>query len=300
MKFVPNAVTLKVARTALVLQKSSPNLLFGVGVAGVVVTAVLASKATLKVEKVLDQHEANMNVIDAAQIKVDTKGAPIYTAEDAQKDKVLVFMKTGGELVKLYAPAIVTGIVTIACLTKSHNMLNERNAGLAAAYAIVDKGFKEYRKRVEQSLGKEKDLEFMHGAEEHEYLEETKQGPKVTVEKVASRDGKPSMYARFFDELNPSWQRNSDYNYVFLRARQQYLNDMLQARGHVFLNEVYDSLGIERTREGAVVGWVLGNGDSYIDFGMYDDRPAARDFIQGREPSILLDFNVDGVIYDKI
>lgn len=299
MKFVPNTVSLKVARTALVVQKGSPNLLFGVGVAGVIATAVLASRATLKVHEVLDGHDANFARIEEAKLLVDESGERKYSDEDAQKDKVIIYAKTVGQLVKLYGPTVISGVLTIACLTKSHTILTDRNAGLAAAYAIVDKGFKQYRKRVEQTYGKEKDLEFLHGAEEREYLEETKQGPKVVVEKVASRDGR-SLYARFFDELNPSWQRNPDYNYVFLRARQMYLNDMLQSRGHVFLNEVYDNLGIERTSEGAVVGWVLGNGDDYVDFGMYDDRPAARDFVQGREPSILLDFNVDGVIYDKI
>ncbi len=294
MKFIPAAVTLKVARTALVLQKNSPSILFGVGVVGVVATAVLASKATLEVEGVLEEHDTNLERI------VKAKTLKEYSEEAAQRDKILVFAKTTSSLVKLYGPTVISGIITIACLTKSHNILSDRNAGLAAAYAIVDKGFKEYRKRVEKEFGTEKDLEFLHGVEEREYIEEGKQGHKVVVEKVARREGFPSVYAKFFDEVNPSWQRNPDYNYVFIKARQQYANDMLKSRGHVFLNEVYDMLGMERTSAGAVVGWVLGNGDDYIDFGMYDDRPAARDFVNGREPSILLDFNVDGVVYDKI
>ncbi len=294
MKFIPAAVTLKVARTALVLQKNSPSILFGVGVVGVVATAVLASKATLEVEGVLEEHDTNLERI------VKAKTLKEYSEEAARRDKILVFAKTTSSLVKLYGPTVISGIITIACLTKSHNILSDRNAGLAAAYAIVDKGFKEYRKRVEKEFGTEKDLEFLHGVEEREYIEEGKQGHKVVVEKVARREGFPSVYAKFFDEVNPSWQRNPDYNYVFIKARQQYANDMLKSRGHVFLNEVYDMLGMERTSAGAVVGWVLGNGDDYIDFGMYDDRPAARDFVNGREPSILLDFNVDGVVYDKI
>ena len=296
MKFIPAAVTLKVARTALVLQKNSPSILFGVGVAGVVATAVLASKATLEVDGVLMQHEAQIAKIK----KAGTLQPEQYDDDAAQRDTIVVYSKTVGSLVKLYAPTVICGLVTIACLTKSHNILSDRNAGLAAAYAIVDKGFKEYRKRVEKEFGTEKDLEFLHGVEEREYIEEGKQGHKVVVEKVARREGFPSVYAKFFDEVNPSWQRNPDYNYVFIKARQQYANDMLKSRGHVFLNEVYDMLGMERTSAGAVVGWVLGNGDDYIDFGMYDDRPAARDFVNGREPSILLDFNVDGVVYDKI
>jgi hypothetical protein len=63
-------------------------------------------------------------------------------------------------------------------------------------------------------------------------------------------------------------------------------------------------LGIDRSKAGSVVGWVItkeGTGDNFIDFGVFDgDNPRARDFVNGREGSILLDFNVDGVIYDKI
>lgn len=296
MKFIPTAVTLKVARTALVLQKNSPNILFGVGVAGVVATAVLASKATLEVDGVLTAHEKDIEKIKKAATLQPEK----YDEDAVQRDKIVLYARTTTQLVKLYGPTVISGIITIACLTKSHNILSERNAGLAAAYAIIDKGFKEYRKRVEKEFGTEKDLELLHTSEEREYIEETKQGHKVVVQKVASRNGMPSVYAKFFDEVNPSWQRNPDYNYVFIRSRQQYANDMLKSRGHLFLNEVYDMLGIERTSAGAVVGWVLGNGDDYVDFGLYDDRPGARDFVNGLEPSILLDFNVDGVVYDKI
>ena len=109
-----------------------------------------------------------------------------------------------------------------------------------------------------------------------------------------------SVYARFFDEGCEQWSKNPEYNLMFLRSQQNYYNDMLKSRGHVFLNEVYDALGIPRTQAGAVVGWMISdNGDNFIDFGVFDgDRPRARDFVNGYERSILLDFNVDGVIYD--
>ena len=92
---------------------------------------------------------------------------------------------------------------------------------------------------------------------------------------------------------------------MFLRAQQQYANDKLIAQGHLFLNEVYDMLGLPRTKAGAIVGWVYDDnnavGDNFVDFGIYDvHRETARDFVNGYERSILLDFNVDGVIYDLI
>jgi hypothetical protein len=93
-----------------------------------------------------------------------------------------------------------------------------------------------------------------------------------------------------------------------LRAQQEYANQKLQIQGYLFLNDVYDSLGIERSQAGQVVGWYIDknrhsaeSGDCYVDFGMYDfDSEGGRRFINGNAPGIFLDFNVDGVIVDKL
>jgi hypothetical protein len=75
---------------------------------------------------------------------------------------------------------------------------------------------------------------------------------------------------------------------------------MLKARGHLFLNEVYDSLGMPRSEAGAVVGWIMGAGDDYVNFGvLIDNDMCIVDFFYA-DDEILLDFNVDGVIFDKI
>ena len=90
-------------------------------------------------------------------------------------------------------------------------------------------------------------------------------------------------------------------NLFFLKAQQTNANVQLTVRGHVFLNEVYDMLGLPRTAAGAIVGWVRGNGDDVIDFGIWDNNDINSDFVNGYNRSkILLDFNVDGVIYDII
>ena len=110
-----------------------------------------------------------------------------------------------------------------------------------------------------------------------------------------------SPYARFFDETVYEWKPDPLMNKCFLDAQQRYANNLLEARGHIFLNEVYDMLGFQRTREGAVVGWIKnGDGDGYVDFGIYDGNERSRAFVNGHETSILLDFNVDGTIWDKI
>jgi hypothetical protein len=193
------------------------------------------------------------------------------------------------------------GGASIAALTRSHNILNERNAALTAAYAALDKGFKEYRHRVVEKYGEDQDLEFRHGSREVEIIDE-ETGKKKTVTRVGYDE--PSIYARFFDPLSTSWSKEPEYNLLFLKCQQSYANDLLLARGHVFLNEVYDLLGIPRSKAGSIVGWIVTAGtitDNHIDFGIYKGGDhTIRDFVNGRENSILLDFNVDGVIYEKI
>jgi len=221
---------------------------------------------------------------------------PQYSERDRVKDIKVVKVQTAVKIVKLYGPAIVVGGLSIAALTSSHNILNRRNAGLTAAYAALEKGFNEYRARVVAKYGEDEDRDLRYGTRE---ITVEEKGKKKKVVRVGPGD--PSIYARFFDVSSPSWDKEPEYNMIFLKCQQNYVNDLLHSRGHVFLNEVYDLLGIPRSKAGAVVGWVMGVGDDFINFGVFDDKSdKARDFVNGFEGSILLDFNVDGVIFDKI
>jgi hypothetical protein len=296
-----NLVTSKAGRQLLKTQKASPTILFGAGVIGVVATAVMASRATLKLEDVLHKNEHDqMRANDLL-----AKDSPRYTAKDYTKDVATLKTRLVLDVAKLYAPAIVLGIGSICALTGSHVILSRRNAGLAAAYTALDKSFKDYRKRVTEFVGSEKERELRMESETREIDFTTADGVegKALVNTVK---GDLSEYAKFFSkETSNSWSPQADYNLVFLRAQQQYMNDKLRASGHVFLNEVYDALGLERTPAGAVTGWVLNNkkgGDNFVDFGIFTDenRDAFHEFMTSREGAIWLDFNVDGVVYDLI
>ena len=293
MKYIPNSVTTKVGRSALQASKHSPTILFATGMVGFVATTVLASRATLKLETVLESTKENLDAVH----KLREADREDYTEEDAKKDTAYIYAAAAVDITKLYAPVVLVGFVSVACLTKSHTILNKRNAGLTAAYTALDKAFTEYRGRVAKEFGDEKEREFRYGIEQRTVEDTT--GKEVVVRRVDPN--KISGYAKFFDESNPNWNRNPDYNFAFIRSQQNYANNILQVRGHVFLNEIYDSLGFERTSAGAVVGWVISKeGDNFIDFGLFNGgNPMAVEFINGNEPCILLDFNVDGVIYDK-
>lgn len=291
---IKNVLTSKASRQILQLQKHSPTILFGAGVVGVVATAVMASRATLKLDDVLEQHAKTL-------VNINITNHEDYSDDDRQQDKIKLYVRTAMNITKLYGPAVIIGGATIACLTGSHHVLSQRNAGLMAAYAALEKGFDQYRARVLADVGEDKDREYRYGVTEHTVVEKTEKGEKKTV--VRKAEGSPSIYAKFFDEYSTSWSREPMYNLMFLKAQQNYANDRLRAKGHLLLNDVYDSLGIDRTKEGCVVGWTLDDqGDDYVDFGIFDRKmePRHLDFFTGREEAILLDFNVDGVVYDKI
>lgn len=289
MKLIPNAVTMRCARQALVASKNSPALLFGAGVIGVIGTTVLASRASMKLEEVVTTAQNDLEIVR----NMDDED---YSDRERQKDIAYVYGRSVLKLGKMYAPAVVLGAASIAALTTSHNILNRRNMALTAAYAAVERGFAEYRTRVVDKYGYEQDQEFRYATEKVEVVND--KGKKVKEIRVSPDAA--TIYARFFDNLSSNWNKEAEYNLIFLKAQQLYLNDLLQTRGHVFLNEVYYSLDIPHSGPGSVVGWLLGNGDNFIDFGIWDNKEGSRAFVNGREGAILLDFNVDGVIFDKI
>lgn len=287
---IPNSLSSRFGRQTLLLQKHSPHILFGAGVVGVVGTAVLASKATLELSDFLD--ETN-DLLD----KVKTNENPDYTEDIRRKDTTKIYIRRTLGLGRLYFPAVSLGCVSVAALTGSHVILTKRNAGLTAAYALLDKGFDEYRERVIEKLGEEQDEEFRYGIKEVKV--KAKDGQPARTVKV--RQGGPSIYATLFDERSQNWSPDEGYNDVFLRVQQGYANDRLAATGHLLLNDVLDGLGLPRTPEGALVGWVWGkNGaDNYVDFGL--DKFA--DFVglpDEHDQVRLLDFNVDGIVYQLI
>lgn len=288
------------------LKKHSPEILVVAGVVGTVVSAVMACKATTKISTIIDKTKEDVGTIH--QCLEDESLAEEYTLDDSKKDLAIVYIQTGVKLAKLYAPSIMLGALSITGILASNNILRKRNVALAAAYATVDQGFKDYRRRVVDRFGEQIDRELKYNikAKKFETIEvdpETGKEKKVKETVDIADPNAYSDYARFFDESCTGWEKNSEYNLMFLRAEQNYANDRLKARGHLCLNEVYERLGFPCTKAGQIVGWVYNldkpNGDNYVDFGIYDmAREKSRDFVNGYERVILLDFNVDGNILD--
>jgi len=307
MKFIPNSVSRMLAEQTLRAQKHSPELLLGAGIVSMVGSTVMACRATLKLEEVLEEVQADREKAHQAKEVVENPnytGGHTYTDAEMKKDMAIITVRGVAKVVKLYAPAVVLGAVGVACLSKSHSILKDRNVALTAAYVAIDTAFQRYRERVVDRFGEDVDRDLRYGSEEVTVIDEETGALESSIRVAA---GEPSGYARWFDETNSNWSppQFEVHNRIFLRNQQNWANDMLRARGHVFLNEVYAMVGLSHTSAGSIVGWVYDRhnerGDNYIDFGCWDENGGFMEFFEnGTDGAILLDFNVDGPIWQLI
>ena len=308
LSVIGSSISKAVGRTGLVVQKYSPEILMIGGITGGIVAGALASKATLKASAIMAQHREEMKDINDCwdNVQDGTVSLDEYSKEDHRKDLITCHAITARQLFNEYWPSITLGIVSIASIIAGYGIMKKRNVAIMAAYKAVEEAFTKYRRRVVDEYGEETDYMFKNGFHKEtvdEIIVDEKGKTKVVKKKKYIKDTNGlSMYAKCFDEGCRNWSPSSEYNLMFLRSQQNYFNNILQIRKHVFLNEVYNALGFPHTQAGATVGWALNaDGDNFVDFGIFDgDKPRARDFVNGYERSIWLDFNVDGVIWDLI
>ena len=303
-KSIKTGVTTKCGRLALKCKKYSPEIMVVAGTVGVVATIVVACKETLKVEKIVDEAGDQLFEIEDAlnnhkSVKNEDGTVTVYSEQDAKHDKAIVYAKTGVKVVKNYAPAIILGLLSITLILSGTNILRKRNVALMGAYSALQKSYDTYRERVKACYGDKVDEEFMTGATR---TVDEKTGVETTV---MYSNGPADPFSVIWDETSSrEWSTSGDYNACFLRCQERHANDMLRTRGHLFLNEVFDMLGLPRTKEGAIMGWVIGNDIShgFVSFGI-EKNYADWDQYKGYgciERSYMLKFNVDGVIYDLI
>ena len=285
------------------LKKRSPEILVAVGVVGTVVSAVMACKATTKINTILDETKEQLDKIHEYAGNPDV--AEKYNAEDAKKDTAIVYAQTGVKLAKLYAPAVGLGILSISSILVSNNILRKRNMAISAALAAATQDFKDYRNRVIERFGKEVDHQLRYNikAEEIEETVTDEKGKEKKVKKsIEVADPNASGYVKYFTRSNPYWEEDSSYVEMFLRSQQNYANDKLKATGHLTLNDVYDMLGFHDSKAGMVVGWIYDldhpNGDNYVEFDVKKvNLPNEQG---GYEEAYAIDFNVDGNIYNEM
>lgn len=303
-----NSLSRSVHKVGFQLKKHSPEILIVAGVVGTVTSAVMACKATTKVSDILNKTKENIEDVHYALEHPEACKEP-YGEEEAKKDITIFYTHAAIDIVKLYAPSVILGALSITAIVSSNNILRKRNIALAAAYASEHKLFKEYRGRIVDRFGEALDKEIRYNvkAKEVEEVVVNEKGEEETVKKTVNVIDPNTLgdYTKFFDEYCAGWTKDPELNFLTLKQQQTYANKILQEQGYLFLNDVYKMLGIPVTKTGQVVGWIYDEknpvGDNFVDFGIMDpndDRKRA--FVNGYEQSILLDFNVDGYILDLL
>lgn len=303
------AVSSAYAKVKFQTVKHSPEILLIGGIGLSVASVILAVSATLKSKDVIEDYKLDKLSIestDKIQDPTENTGLVPYTDEMKASDLTKVKIRTGLLLLKNYSPVILAEVLSITALVASNKIMRRRTLALAAAYTALDTSFKDYRNRVIDRFGKDIDEELRYGVKKQTIPETTvdENGKERTVEKeVTTVDPNIDAYMRIFDETNPYWEKNAEYNRHFLLSNQSYLNDLLTLHGYVFLNDVYDRLGYPKTKVGQVMGWIKNkdNPDAVIDLGMFNPGDKnSTSFVNGYERSIWIRPNVQGYILDKI
>lgn len=287
------------------LKKHSPEILVAAGVIGIVASTIMACKATMKVNDIVDEAKDTIDTIhDALENHKHTSDGEEYTQEIANRDLSIVYAQTAWKFAKLYGPAVLVGTVSIACMIGSNRILRKENVALAAGFAAVDKSFKEYRGRLIDKFGRDLDRELRFGIKAKEFEEvvvdeEGNEKKVTTTVDVIDPNAAHSLYSIVFCEGNTGWTKNPELNKFFLIQQQNHANDKLRLNGILTLNEVYEMLGAPTTAYGQIAGWVYTEdssaGDNFVDFGIFDvNNPKACEFVNGYERSIILDFNCIG------
>lgn len=294
-------------KTKLGIKKHSPEILVVTGICTGVAATIIACKQTIKANDIVAEARKSLqNIEDVKELAANNEVE--YTEENEQEDRKTIAMQTTVGMVKTYALPVGLGILSITCILAGHHILKKRNVALAAAYSALSTDFMNYRKRVVDKYGKDVDFMLKNGLEKQiiaNQVVDPKTGEvKETKEEVLTYEGdKLSQYARVFDEVGSTqWTPSADHNRAFLLMEQNYFNERIKTRGYIFLNEVYERLGFRPTKAGSVVGWVYQNADyEGIDFGIFTAHTQkAAEFLEGTEPSIILDFNVQGDILSLV
>lgn len=292
-------------------KRYGPQIMIVGGSIGTIAAIAMACVETKKAIKIVDESKKEIEEVRNKQI---TDG---YTEKDKKKELTKAYTRTAGKLAITYAPAIGVEIASLGLIGGGAKIINDQKVTLATALATSLGDFKGYRKRLIEKFGDEGekiDKELRYGLKELEITEEVEENGKKKQKKrkvYALPDNKSECcYQRILDKGNYLWDSHPDTVLFILRAKQKYFNDRLNAYGYVFLNEVLEELGFDRTRVGQEVGWIKnGSEDCYIDFRVtpvevFHDSFETNEVVKvlpdaRRNCAYVLDFNVDGSILTK-
>ncbi len=309
-----NTVTRALNKSIYIVKDHAPEILAVVGSVASVGAVVCAIKETPKATKIMEEHKQNIENIHTVVKSADETEEYEYTSDDEKKDLFVTYAKTGMKLAKNYWPMLVLEGISIGCTLTGAYKGRQRYSSLLSTALTMEAIHKKYRENVIERFGEETDKEMRHGikTKAEEYVIKDKDGKETKVKEVKkSKYDTHDDITRLFDEVNAAstYSRDAYANRSFILGVEQWANHRLVTRGFVYLNEVYEKLGLPESSAGHHLGWVYKDHSKddlakhhnriLISFVGYDGKPA-KDFENGIEPSVLLDFNVDGYIDNQI
>jgi hypothetical protein len=289
-------VTRAIGAAQLALKAHAPTIMVTGGVVAMGAGSVIACKKTLRIEEVLEKHTTDLERIEeGASLKLAS-----YTPEIARNDRIKVYSRAALDLTKMYAVPGVIFIGGAALVFGGHRIMMKRNATLAIAFTALEQAFQKYRERARDAMGSDFDQAMMSGYVTKEIIDE-----EGNVKTIATRDwdGDPNgdPYNRVFEQgASSQWVPDLGINKMFVNCQEQLAQKLLIARGHLWLSEVYQSLGFPENDISRVVGWKVtrlpdGSKDiPVVSFGL--DKPHPDDWKYNKEHAIYLDFNCHGLI----
>lgn len=278
-------------------KKVSPEILLAGGIIIGGAAIISACNASRHLDEVLDEAKDELDILEETEV---------FEGTTKKREALKIYANTSLSLLRLYGPSIGLTISSVALIMGSHGILRKRYIGVAATANALNEAFTDYRQRVANLIGEDAEKILAMGGEQIKNVKTTDENGEVQTLKdksIVIKNPSKSPYEFDFNCFTApdTWSDNPTYIMCFLKAQQNFANDLLNSRGHIFLNEVLDMLGLERTPEGAVTGWFKGVGDNYVDFGMtesyFPDFQLDTDLCK---KNIHFNFNVDGLIYDMI
>lgn len=214
-------------QSQLFFKRNAPTILTVLGGAGIVVTSVMAVKATPKALEILEEAK-------------EEKGEDLTPIE---------IVKAAGPV---YIPTVIIGVSTLACVFSANALNKRQQAALSSAYALIDSSFKEYKGKLKELYGEETHNNVVNAIAvekaEDMCIRNSYMCGTCSLSEEAS-DSEP----RLFYDMHSGRYFESTIEQV-LNA-EYHLNRNYILRGYAYLNELYEFLGIEETDYGSVMGW---------------------------------------------
>lgn len=226
----------------------SPEILTGIGIAGMITTTVLAVKATPKALELIDKEKNRQN----REVRKEAAEKGQDACPQISKLKPVEVVKVAW---KPYIPAAITGVASIACLVGASSVSARRNAALATAYKLSETALTEYRDKVIETIGDKKEKEIRDKVDEERIIN----NPVSKKEVIMTGNG-DTLFCDFLSG------RYFESDMESIRKSENNLNRRMRDEMYISVSDFYDELGLDHTQVSDMLGWNIDKGYIELDF----------------------------------